>query len=1406
MLDDSPHWQDVGEPATPAEAEALDAIKAILPDASLVWAWSNLSFISVNGRMAEVDLLLLTRSGLTVVELKGLHGRITGNQGYWRHNGRELKNPIHATNDKAKWLKGVLEHEVTRAGGNGQFRIPFVESITVLHGRDSKVDLDSLAKQKTYGLDGFNVQGLPLFTKFLDEATANGPRALDMQRAKAVKALLESAGFAAPARVRMVGHYAVDRAEPADQGPTWSDVIAEHPNLTGVRKRIRLYDIPRGASAERRQQITRSARREYELTSGLKHPGVVAPEDFFEDPQAGPALQFAYDGKAQRLDRWLEANSDSLTLDRRLELVRQVAEVLRYAHGRGVTHRALTPRQVFVTQAASGEIRASIRDWQTGRETPGTQTGTAAPQPTLLQGTRHVADMAAQETWVYLAPEIYLADEPDGVALDVYGLGALTYLLLTLQPPATSMADLEQRIRGSRGLDPAIDLDGVPESLRQLVMRATHPDARMDRTPDIAAFLADLDKAELELHAGQEPEPVLDPLEAIAGSVLGDRFIVQSRLGSGSTGLALLVNDLTLDEAEKSTVLKIAHDETKAERLQHEYEILASLESARIVKPIGEPFNLDGRRCLQLENAGLPTLGTRIRDEGRLTFDQLERYGGDLLEAAAHLEARGVLHRDIKPDNLGVRPDSSGRPRIVLFDFSLSREPIEQVRAGTPPYLDPFLGGGRRPRYDRAAERFAIAVTLFEMAAGEKPVWGSGEADPATIADEVNLAPDMFEAPVASAMMAFFRKALARDSAQRFGDLSELAQSWAQMFRAIDASTSLSRAGADGDESGDIEALDVPVTLSTPLVEAGFSARALSALARLDVATVGELLAISQFRVNSISGIGGKTRREIKHRLRDWRRNLVAEQIAVTVDESQEPELGRGIDRLVHAFVPRATGRNATQVRTASLLLGLRGPDDMALEPWPNLTEIARHLDVTPPRVSQIVDDLRTAWRKLPASPELAEEIESIVSSQGGVAESFEVARALLARHGSAAVEPDRTLQAIGLVRATLESDLARGVDSRFSSSRIGPRMVIALEPSDPQAPPADAILDYVRQLATVADRLADRPVVALRAEAVDALRSIAAPERMQPFTDDRLQEIAAAASKRAARGSRGEIYPVGLNAGVALRLTLAGSAFGRLHLTPLALRQRVSARFQAAEALPDRPDLDSLVEQVDPSLRWDGTVYTMPTSVTDGLLQTRLALTMLGAGGEVVPFNEVDTRLRGALASAGYLTLTVDPRRIDQAASVLAEEYGVTRVNITDVLLSAVKEFAVEKGVDWTFLLRVDSADPSSVDRSNLTAFVREALDRALPDILALEQPLLLTDTAPLGRYGQEHWLARLADLGAPRPAARWHLVPFRVSDAAPTLDSAVLVPLGADGWVPITAEFIGAKRTGTRTARFAT
>ena len=71
MRQDSTQWHDIGQPASAGEAEALRAVKDMLPDGSIAWAWSNLSFISVNGRLAETDLLLLTRSGLTLIASEG---------------------------------------------------------------------------------------------------------------------------------------------------------------------------------------------------------------------------------------------------------------------------------------------------------------------------------------------------------------------------------------------------------------------------------------------------------------------------------------------------------------------------------------------------------------------------------------------------------------------------------------------------------------------------------------------------------------------------------------------------------------------------------------------------------------------------------------------------------------------------------------------------------------------------------------------------------------------------------------------------------------------------------------------------------------------------------------------------------------------------------------------------------------------------------------------------------------------------------------------------------------------------------------------------------------------------------------------------------------------------------------
>ncbi len=103
---------------------------------------------------------------------------------------------------------------------------------------------------------------------------------------------------------------------------------------------------------------------------------------------------------------------------------------------------------------------------------------------------------------------------------------------------------------------------------------------------------------------------------------------------------------------------------------------------------------------------------------------------------------RGVDHRDIKPSNLGVRESRGDRAKhLVLFDFSLTRAAASATSARHPALPRPFPRRRGRDRYDSAAERYAAAVVLFEMATGRPPAYGDGQADPASITDEARVDP-----------------------------------------------------------------------------------------------------------------------------------------------------------------------------------------------------------------------------------------------------------------------------------------------------------------------------------------------------------------------------------------------------------------------------------------------------------------------------------------------------------------------------------------------------------------------------------------------------------------------------------------------------------------------------------------
>jgi serine/threonine protein kinase len=342
-------------------------------------------------------------------------------------------------------------------------------------------------------------------------------------------------------------------------------------------------------------------------------------------------------------------------------------------------------------------MHVRLMNWQTASRNVG---DLASPNTVhRTTGTRHVEDYVEDPGLIYLAPETTRADPAQGPSLDVFSLGCIAYYLFSGQPPAESVLDLAEKLRVGQGLRLSDTMDGCGARQQELIQFATYPDL-LARYDSIQGFLDDLDRVEDELTT-PDPEATVDPSIASTGDRLEGGFTVVKRVGRGSSSDALLVRR---DGSEEEHILKVACDIAHNDRLVAEGEVLARLHHQNIVAH-RETLTVAGRTALLLKSAGARTLAEKIKDEGRLSLDMLQRFGEELMEAVNHLESEGVAHRDIKPENIGIAENRTGKLQLVLFDFSLCRTPADNITAGTHPYLDPFLSMRRPPRWDLYAER-----------------------------------------------------------------------------------------------------------------------------------------------------------------------------------------------------------------------------------------------------------------------------------------------------------------------------------------------------------------------------------------------------------------------------------------------------------------------------------------------------------------------------------------------------------------------------------------------------------------------------------------------------------------------------------------------------------------------------
>ena len=1395
----SSHWTTVTESTFPWELEALEFIRAKFPDHEPYRAWANFEFTSTDGSINEIDLLVLTKVGIFLVEIKSRPGKITGDAGTWtwEHEGRRCTydNPVLLTDRKCKKLKSLILRQKAATKLKNNF---YVQPLVFCSHGDQVLNLPANVRQSVVprdreaASDKKERKGIIAAIMRCDGIGARPANYIDKPFAKTFSQAIDQAGIRPSQKSRKVSDFVLQ--DLIMEGPNFQDWAAQHVKLEEVKRRVRIYQVRQGSTPEERSAIERAALREFQLLETMQHPGILRTHGFTEH-ELGSAIIFENypEDNCLRLDHFLAQRGDRLESDVRIDLMRQIANVIRFAHNKRVVHRSLSPQSILVVDIEKQFPRIKIFNWQVGYRTTSVSQGHSSP----VTATQHVEGLVEDITTAYMAPEAFQMQSSDGQHLDIFSLGSIAYHIFSGRPPAQNGLELAEKIRAAKGLQISDVLNGAGEWLQMLIQYATHPDIT-NRTDTINEFVDGLNEVYNEL-VMTDFDVVEDPLEAHGGDKLPGGMTVVKELGSGASSKALLVS---LEENEgKQAVLKVASSAEHNDRLRGEGEILEKLHQHQHIVKHFRTMEIGGRVCLLLSLAGSETLGDRLGKAGRLHSGLLSRFGEDLLEVVRFLEEQGIPHRDIKPHNIGVGKVGRGdKLHLTLFDFSLSRTPPDNIHAGTVGYLDPFLADRNPPRWDLHAERYSAAVTLFELATGNLPKWGDG-SNPSVVDYEATIDSEQFGSSVREPLSKFFTKALRRAPEERFDNAEEMLREWRKCFDQVE-----DKPATDHDEDELVKLLS-KATYETSITQIGLSNTALEALDTKNILTVKDLMMRKPGRLKRMSGIVGDVRREII-KVADILRSRLGTPEAADTTQHEAPETeideqaatSASVDRMC-AKVRRGNPKNGDldEQRFLESLLGL----DTEEPSWPSRSQLSIALKIDREQINQYVKAAQERWKRDSSLTQLRKDIENMITREGGVLSLRELSTSILLARGSVEEEPLRSAQAIAVARAAIETESIMAepkfvvrresvpMTAEAANRTPSTRIVIALN---------QTIADYAIKLGDIADELATQDPLVPPERALDQLRSVTAPRGFAPLPNNRLLRVAAGASGGAAVSSRQEIYPRGMDAQRALKLS-QGALLGTSRLTVSDLKGRITGRYPESQPLPDRPELDRLLTIVGFGFVWDQTVrpvgaYKLPTRDSlvsnDGtslLYRSQTNLTELPqeVTPQVAEARQFEERLQRGTAGGTFIAMTVEPRGYLRAMEELAERFDIKVIDVESELIRELKAIADSKKVKWSAVLDADIID--SDNRERLMKLVRLAMPNVEQSILETKQHTLLVYPGLLARYDQMDILTRLREqvgreTGIP---GMWMLIATDEQSSMPIMDGKPIPVIGPAEWARI-------------------
>jgi serine/threonine protein kinase len=1360
------------------EQDAIEFVKSVLPDTDPYRIWALVDLVDQSGRRYELDLVVLGYHTLYLVEIKSHPGTVSGDVVDWRFRFPDghvstKENPLRLTGLKARVLGSLLEKEM------GRQRV-YVEPLVFLSDPNILVQLEGNARARVVTRHSF-LRAMQHGEYPGSETRPLNPtidRPMGIRVADALKAigLRESKG------AMKLGDLAL--GELIEEGPGYQDRDAQHERMATLKRRVRSYLVPQSPGQERRDQLRRAADREAEVLSVLSdHPAILRFTDYVaEGPMGGPCIVFEDFAGGIPLDAYLRLHPE-ISFDHRVHVIQQLADALDYCHRKKILHRGLHPGAVLVRERADGkppEVR--LYNFQLS-----SRDGSA--------GTSHFSALAPDRAVVYRAPEVIEDPGAASTGSDVFSLGAIAYQVFTGNAPGATLVERGKLLDAGGGhLSIAAvrdDLAGGVGTLDDVVGSATeaNPVQRVDNALEWLDFLLQTVTAPTVRQA-----PSIDPLEARPPDELGGKLRVVRLLGTGATARVLAV-----ERGDTLLALKVPLAPEFEDRLRAEAEVLRKLErSERIVQLVDTPA-LGKRFCL-LTSYGGETLADLLTREGPPSLDYARRWGEDLLRALEFLEDEGVQHRDIKPANVGVLPGQSKKPRhLYLFDFSLSMLDAAHTTMGTPAYRDPFVP--LRGRWDEAADRFSAAITLYELLTGTRPRWGKGDVPATASQEDMSLDAERFDTAVRGRLVPFFRRAFARDAGQRHETAEQMRTEWVACFAATPGEVEIEEAGGAPAGPADLST----ITLATPVEALPLGAREKNALDRSGVVTVRELLALPQNQLSAIRGVGRETAKAIQDFVERWRAErpspaaaplpfhpgFQGEDAAVAYLPGVPRELTIALadaglaraslvaaaspSRIAHIVGDRPALLDTVHTALAKLAEGATDDVPATLTAWLDLllpaggskarfkhvrelfgldpvqgeriTEapvLAKKHGISRQAVSIQLSKAREHWRGFPGLEILHDLVHGALAGLGGVASLASVAAALAgavpAAPAGQAIDPEETTRlAEALVRVVVET-----------SERLVVGIVRGL-----WIAPSYEHFRIARALGEDADALAEREPLPASEEARAALALRVKNTELEALPPERLVSLAAEASRTAARSARLELYPRGMAASRALKLS--AGAMAHLELQPDEIQKAVVARYPEAERPPPRPALDALVKPL--GLEWneERSIYTRPSALPTSTLHTKAPPRALPThhGSRrptrdplVQEAREFDERLRLAANRKLFRVVEVNCAFADEAAKRLSRDLGIAEVSLDRGILRAAAAVAREWEIpDPSVLSEADRQGPSGPDWHNLRDLMRESAERVVRELVAKNESVLLTQPGLLGRYRLDGFLTTLLE-----------------------------------------------------------